>query len=169
MVWTGSALPAVVFGRDFGAIAWLFPLLALRGGIASINSVIGPLFWAIGEPWKDRRAQLWRALALYGLGIPLAIRYGAAGFAAAATVAITLTFGISLRYALDRLAVPRVEILRAFGAGLPAAMALLALLLVADLALAPEALWRAVLGIVLGGAAVGYGGLRSGLLRRAAA
>ena len=166
LVWMGNDLTYVVFGPDYGSIAWLFPLLALRGGVAAVNSVIGPLFWAVGEPWKDRTAQLLRSLVLYGCGIPLAIHYGAAGFAAAAAMAITTTLVVSLRFALRRLDLPLSAVGRASLAAMPAALPLLGLLLVTEITLAPTGLLRVAIGLVLGGLFVGLAGLRTGILRR---
>ena len=47
MAWSGDALPAVVFGAKYSAVAGLFALQAIHGGIAGVTSVVGPMFWAV--------------------------------------------------------------------------------------------------------------------------
>ncbi|MGE3175155.1 MAG: oligosaccharide flippase family protein [Planctomycetota bacterium] len=168
LVWMGNALPAVVFGPEYGAVAWLFPLLAFRGGIAAVNSVIGPLFWAIGEPWRDRRAQLLRTVLLFGLGVPLALAYGAAGFAAAAAIAITAALAVSMRFALQRLQVPGAEVGRALAQAASPGLAMVALLLLVDLVAAPEGLARVGAGCALAAAFVALAAVRGGLVRTGA-
>ncbi len=166
LIWMGNDLPAVVFGEQYGQIAWLFPLLAFRGGIAAVNSVVGPLFWAIGEPWKDRRAQLLRTVTLFGTGIPLALEFGASGFAAAAALAIAVAFAVSLYYAIERLNVPVSVVGHAFLAGLPNGLALLVTLLLCD-AIAPPLGWQRVLvGGILALVFLAVAAMRLGLLRR---
>jgi O-antigen/teichoic acid export membrane protein len=105
LVWIGGDLPAIVFGGQFRGADGLFPLLAVHGGLAGVTSVIGPLFWAIGEPHRDRRAQALRCAVIYALGVPLTLRFGAGGFAAAATAAMLVCLCVSLRMALRRLGV----------------------------------------------------------------
>ena len=61
LAWIGNDLPALVFGPLFGASTGLFTCLAIHGGLAAATAAIGPLFWAIGEPHRDRRAQLCEA------------------------------------------------------------------------------------------------------------
>src|SRR5262249_14381785 len=79
LAWIGDELPAILFGGQFGGGPSLFPLLALHGGLAGVTSVIGPLFWAVGEPQRDRLAQAVRCALIYGLGVPLTLRFGAVG------------------------------------------------------------------------------------------
>jgi len=166
LFWIGNALPAVAFGDDVGAIAWLFPLLAVRGGFAGTNSVIGPLFWAIGEPHKDRRVQLVRVVLLYAIGVPMAWEFGASGFAFAAAFAIACALAISLGLALRRLQLP----LRALGPPAAAALALGllqgALLGACSLACTPHGWARVLIGTAVGALTLGAIALRGDLLRR---
>lgn len=161
LVWIGNELPAVVFGDGYGAIAMLFPLLAVRSGIVATNAVIGPLFWAIGEPWKDRNVQLLRCVLLYGLGIPMAIRFGPAGFAGAAALAIFVALLLSLWFVLRRLRLPLQALASAAADGLSQALCLLAALLVCDWAFDPTGGWRLALGGSMGAFVVGRALLRS--------
>lgn len=150
LAWVGAALPALVYGEAYGRGALLFPLLAVHGGLAGLTSVVGPLFWAIGEPQKDRAAQLWRGVTLYLLGIPLTYRYGAEGCALAAVLGIVVALLISLRFAARRLRVAPGEVARAVGAGLGAAGLTLAPLLLLDLVWGPGGLVRCVVGAIAG-------------------
>jgi PST family polysaccharide transporter/lipopolysaccharide exporter len=166
LVWVGNDLPAFVFGADYGAVAWLFPVLALRGGIAGINSVIGPLFWAIGEPHKDRAAQLARTIVVFSLGIPLATWLGPAGFAMAAGCATSAALLLSLRFALRRLELPLSTLGAAAAPGAAHAVALAAGLLLLDATHVWLGPMRVAVGGVLGALVLGAGVYRSGLLRR---
>ncbi len=166
LFWIGNDLPAVAFGKDFGSVDWLFPMLAIRGGIAGTNSVIGPLFWAIGEPQKDRTVQLVRMILLYALGIPMAIRFGASGFAVSAAFAVAVALALSLRFALHRLRLPLRALGGAATAGLVHGLALIALLTTSDWLLAPTGVMRLVVGGCIGAAVLGAAVLRSGLMRQ---
>ena len=105
LAWIGNDLPTLVFGPMFGASPGLFTCLTIHGGLAAATAAIGPLFWAIGEPHRDRRAQLVRSLTIYLLGLPLAFSLGVTGFAIAATTAMATAFVLSLVQARRRLEV----------------------------------------------------------------
>jgi O-antigen/teichoic acid export membrane protein len=149
--WCGDALPSFAFGAKYIAVPGLFALLALHGGLAGLLSVIGPLFWAVGKPQWDRQAQLFRCLAMYGIGIPAAIHGGVLGFAAATCMAIAIGLLISIWRALKYLRLPLHDFTHATRDGLAVGIGLLLLLLGIDAVWAPDRLWR----IVVAGAASG--------------
>lgn len=151
LMWMGNAVPAFLYGDNYGQVPWLFALLALHGGIAGLTSVVGPLFWAIGEPHKDRNAQLLRVIAIYGLGIPGALWFGAAGFAAAAAIAVLLALVVSLWFALPRLQVRLGDLAEATRGGLLATGGLLLTCLALDATVNPTGSLR----LLLGGACAG--------------
>ncbi|MCU0864851.1 MAG: oligosaccharide flippase family protein [Planctomycetes bacterium] len=149
--WCGDALPSFAFGAKYIAVPGLFALLALHGGLAGLLSVIGPLFWAVGKPQWDRQAQLFRCLAMYGIGIPAAIHGGVLGFAAATCVAIGIGLVVSIWRALRYLRLPLHDFTHATRDGLAVGIGLLLLLLGIDAAWAPDRLWRIVIAGVTSG------------------
>ncbi len=152
--WIGSDLPALVYGETYGQHAWLFPLLAVHGGLAGLTAVIGPLFWAIGEPEKDRTAQLCRMLTLYGAGTLGVWLYGVEGCAAAAVLSIAAALVVSLSYACRRLGVAAGAVLGAMRSGTLAAVLVLLPLLLLDLVWRPAGLLRCTIGAAVGGPTV---------------
>ena len=164
MAWCGDDLPKVVFGDNYGQIDGLFTLLMLHGGLAGLTGVVGPMLWAVGKPQLDRRAQFFRCLAMYGLGIPAAHYLGVTGFAAATCVAIAIALAVSVYGALRHLELP----LRAFVAtardGVAIGAALLVVLVGVDLLFAPALWWRMAASALVGGPVLALLGLR--LLRR---
>ncbi|MBM4060010.1 MAG: hypothetical protein FJ265_02790 [Planctomycetes bacterium] len=151
MAWCGDALPSVVFGAKYVAIPGLFGLLALHGGLAGLTSVVGPLFWAVGEPQWDRKAQFFRCLAIYGLGIPGALYGGAIGFAVAANTAIATALWFSVAHALPILGLRLHDFGRTVWHGLGTGLALLLGLGLVDLLVRPERSWRIVATAALAG------------------
>lgn len=142
LAWCGDDMPAVVFGRSYGELHGLFALQSLHGGLAGLTAVVGPLFWAVGEPQWDRRAQFYRCLAIYGLGIPAALWGGVQGFAAATCAAIGLGLLLSVRYALRYLDLRVLDLTRAARDGLLVGTAMLAPLLIADACWHLRGMWR---------------------------
>jgi len=151
LAWIGDALPGFVYGADYGGVHGLFTLLSLTGGIAGLTAVTGPLFWAIGEPYKDRVAQLFRCLTIYGLGIPLAFQDHAVGFAAAAATAAAVALVFLIVYAVRRLQVSMREFFAASSAGLLIGGGMLAFLLLIDAVHEPHGKWRILVGVGIGG------------------
>jgi O-antigen/teichoic acid export membrane protein len=142
--WCGDALPEVVFGAKFVAEPGVVTLLAVHGGLAGLTSVVGPLFWATGEPHRDRRAQLCRCLLIYGLGIPATWQWGIVGFAAASCVAIAAALVVSLVQALRRLGLRFADLTDAARDGLMVGLVLLATLVWIDNLWAPTRVLRIV-------------------------
>ncbi|MFN3244915.1 MAG: oligosaccharide flippase family protein [Planctomycetota bacterium] len=164
MAWCGDDLPKVVFGDNYDAVDGLFTLLMLHGGLAGLTGVIGPMLWAVGKPQLDRRAQFFRCVAMYALGIPAAHFLGVTGFAGATCIAIFLALSISAYGALQHLSLPLRAFLNELRDGLLIGAALLLVLLGVDLLFAPELVWRLVTSAVVGGPVLGLLALR--LLRR---
>lgn len=160
MAWCGNALPAFLFGDEYGSIQGLFVWQAVHGGIAGLMSVVGPLFWAVGKPQYDRKAQFFRCLAMYSLGVPAAIYYGVTGFAAAACIAITIGLWISVAYALRHLELRFSQFLAVTRDGLTVGGGLAAVMFVLDTTLAPQGIWRIVAAAATGGPVLGILGMR---------
>lgn len=160
MAWCGDDLPKVVFGNNYDAVDGLFTLLMLHGGLAGLTGVIGPMLWAVGKPHLDRRAQFFRCIAMYALGIPAAHYLGVTGFAAATCVAIFLALSISAYYALRHLSLPVSAFLKEMRDGLVIGAVLLLVLFGVDLLFAPELIWRMVASAVVGGPVLGVLGLK---------
>ncbi len=156
LAWCGNALPEAVFGPRYGEIGGLFALLALHGGIAGLTAVIGPLFWAVGQPQWDRRAQFCRCVAIYGFGIPAAYWGGSIGFAGAACLAIATALLVSLRHALPLLGLCMRDLAKAATGGLVIGLGLGAALLAIELMLAPVGWWRIGAGALTGGPLLGF-------------
>ncbi|MBX3462440.1 MAG: oligosaccharide flippase family protein [Planctomycetes bacterium] len=159
MAWCGGALPGIVFGADYAEVDGLFALQSVHGGLAGLTAVVGPLFWAIGIPGRDRTAQLFRALTIYGLGIPLAIRFGVIGFAWAMVASIVVALALSLSAALRHLGIPLRRVL-ANGRDGALVGGLLLLALVAVEWFVPAAgWWRLSLAALLAGPVIAATGL----------
>lgn len=156
LAWCGDALPSVVFGSNYVAVPWLFALLSLHGGIAGLTSVVGPLFWALGQPNLDRRAQFFRALTIFGAGVPAAMFGGVLGFAAAACLAILVALSYSLARALPMLGLRLGDLGKSARGGLLIGGGLLAALLLVDLWLAPERWWRVLTAGLTSGPLIGW-------------
>lgn len=154
--WCGDALPSIVFGANYVAVPGLLVLLALHGGLAGLTSVVGPLFWAIGQPHFDRRAQFCRCVILYGLGIPAAILFGVLGFALAMCLAIAVTLAMSLWFALRYLDLRAAALAHMARDGFLVGLALACLLLGIDAVLAPTGLVRLGLAAATTGPLLGY-------------
>ena len=163
LAWCGNALPLVVFGDDYGSIGGLFALLSLHGGLAGLTAVVGPLFWAVGQPHLDRNAQFFRCLAMYGLGIPAALHFGVTGFAAATCVAIGIGLTLSIVFALRLLQLPFSQFFDATRQGLGIGLLLLTALLAVDMFIAPTGIFRLLIAGALSGPLIGI--LAVGLLR----
>ncbi|MBL8753630.1 MAG: oligosaccharide flippase family protein [Planctomycetes bacterium] len=142
--WCGDALPEVVFGAKYVAVPGVVALLAVHGGLAGLTSVVGPLFWAIGEPHRDRRAQFCRCVLIYALGIPATLGWGIVGFAAASCVAIAVALLVSLVQALHYLGLRWGELTHAARDGLMVGLVLLATLVWVDYLWTPTGLMRVV-------------------------
>jgi len=151
MGWCGGALPALVFGNAYGGVDSLFVLQCAYGGLAGLTAVVGPLFWAIGQPHRDRRAQFVRCVTIYALGVPFTLWWGIVGFAVAACISITAALVLCVVQAQRVLSLPFVRVLAAMRQGALVATGLATALLLIDLAFAPEGLVR----IVTAGAASG--------------
>ena len=164
LAWCGNALPAVVFGTEYGAIGGLFALLALHGWFAGLTAVIGPLFWAVGQPQWDRKAQFFRCLTIYGLGIPAAIWGGPAEFAGAACAAIGVALFFSLAHALPILGLRMRDLGLAARDGLALGFGLATALTVLQIAFAPDGWWRVLCAGATAGPMIAYLLLR--LIRR---
>lgn len=156
LAWSGDEMPMLFFGANYGSLHGLFALQSLHGGLAGLTAVVGPLFWAIGEPQWDRRAQFFRCIACYGVGIPAAIWGGAQGFAAATCVAVGIGLALSLRYALRYLGLRFGDLTRAARDGLLVGCGLLAPLLLIDALWAPTGMPRLLSAGVLCGPAIAY-------------
>lgn len=142
LAWCGNALPEVVFGAKYGSVDGLFALLALHGGLAGLTAVVGPLFWAVGQPQWDRKAQFFRCLSIYGLGIPAAMWAGPLGFAGASCVAIAVALAFSLAHALPILGLRLRDLAKVTRDGLVLGLSLGVLLLGIDLLFTPVLWWR---------------------------
>lgn len=164
MAWCGDALPSVVFGAKYVAVPGLFALLSLHGGLAGLTAVVGPLFWAVGQPQWDRKAQFFRCLAIYGLGIPLTLEFGVIGFAVAACLAIATALVFSVAHALPMLGLRLSAMAQAMQHGLLYGLGLGAALLGVDFAWAPTGWARILAAGALGGPLLGFLMLR--LLRQ---
>jgi PST family polysaccharide transporter len=155
MAWCGSAVPGVVFGADYGEITGLFAVQSLHGGLAGLTSVVGPLFWAVGIPGKDRTAQLFRGITIYAIGIPATLYYGVMGFAWSMVAGILVALTLSLMAALHYLAVSPRQLLAKMRDGILLGVLLLAALLLVDLLLHPTGWARLLLAAGLGGPVLG--------------
>lgn len=142
LAWSGDDMPGVVFGEKYGQQRGLFALQALHGGLAGLTAVVGPLFWAVGEPQWDRRAQFFRCIAIYGLGIPAALWGGVQWFAAATCLAMGFGLLLCIRYALRYLKLGVLDLTRAARDGILVGCALSAPLLLIDFSWQPRGLWR---------------------------
>lgn len=160
LAWCGDALPEVVFGAKDVAIPGLFALLALHGGLAGLTSVVGPLFWAIGQPQWDRKAQFFRCITIYGLGIPAAIWGGPVAFAGATCASILAALWFSLAHALPILRLRLRDLGQAMLDGLRLGLGLGAVLLLLDWACLLDGWWRLVAAGAIGGPVIGYQLLR---------
>jgi O-antigen/teichoic acid export membrane protein len=164
MAWCGDALPSVVFGAKYVAVPGLFALLALHGGLAGLTAVVGPLFWAVGQPQWDRKAQFFRCLVIYGLGIPLSLQFGVLGFAAGACLAIATALAFSVGHALPMLGLRLSTMAGAMQHGLWFGLALGGALLAVDFVWSPAGWWRVLAAGGLGGPLLAFLVLR--LLRQ---
>ncbi len=144
LAWCGDALPEVVFGAKYVAVPGVVALLAVHGGLAGLTSVVGPLFWAIGEPHRDRRAQFFRFVLIYALGIPATLTWGIAGFAGASCVAIAVALLVSLVQAQQILGLRWGELTHAARDGLMVGLVLMATLVWVDNLWAPTGMIRIV-------------------------
>lgn len=160
MAWCGDALPRLVFGEKYGAVPGLFGLLALHGGLAGVTAVIGPMFWAIGKPHLDRRAQFARCAVLYGLGVPAALWGGMQGFALAACAGIGTALALSLVAALALLRLPASALGIAARDGTAISLVLGALLVGVDAACAPDGIVRILVAGCASGPLLAWLGLR---------
>ncbi len=165
MVWCGGALPAFLFGRpEYGSVSGLFGLQCVYGGISALTAVVGPMFWAIGQPHRDRRAQFVRCVVIYAVGIPATMHYGIMGFAVASCVSIGVTLLLVVVQAQRVLSISTWRLLGAMKNGTVAAAAIGAALLLIDVMASPEGVWRIVAGGAIGGPVLGLLALR--LLRQ---
>ena len=142
LAWCGDDMPGVFFGAKYGQLHGLFALQALHGGLAGLTAVVGPLFWAVGEPQWDRRAQFFRCIAIYALGVPAAMLGGVQWFAAAACAAVGLGLLMSVRYALRYLGLRMLDLTRAARDGVLVGAAMWAPLLAVDAYWEPSGIWR---------------------------
>lgn len=164
LAWCGDALPTVVFGEKYIAIPGLFALLSIHGGLAGLTSVVGPLFWAIGKPQWDRTAQFFRAIVIYGAGIPAAYYGGVIGFAAVSCLAILAALWFSVRRALRHLDLRLAVLFQAARGGAGFGALLFGALLLIDLIAAPTGWWRVIASGLVAGPLLGVLCLR--LLKR---
>ncbi len=155
LAWCGDSLPAFVFGAKYVPIPGLFALLAFHGGLAGLTSVVGPLFWAVGHPKWDRRAQFFRCLAIYGVGIPAVLSFGVTGFAAATCMAVAVALLLSLAYALRYLNLRWSDLTHSARDGLVIGALLLSCMLLVDLLWAPTHILRIVIAGAVGGPLTG--------------
>ncbi len=156
LAWCGDRLPGVVFGDKYGSIAGLFALQALHGGLAGLTAVVGPLFWAVGEPQWDRRAQFFRCLTIYGLGIPAVMHWGVLGFACASCIAVAVALVISFWHALRYLGLRLHDLTGTARDGLLMGGVLFGVLLLVDHFWAPTDVWRLVAAATASGPLLGY-------------
>ncbi|MBL8728745.1 MAG: oligosaccharide flippase family protein [Planctomycetes bacterium] len=164
LAWCGSALPGVVFGDRYGEITSLFAVQSLHGGLAGLTSVVGPLFWAVGIPGKDRTAQLFRGITIYAVGIPATLYFGVIGFAWSMVAGILVALTLSLAAALRYLAVSPRQLLATMRDGTLLGGALGITLLLLDLVLPTTGLLRVLVAAALSGPVLGMVTLR--LLRQ---
>lgn len=152
MVWCGGALPAFVYGRpDYGSVSGLFALQCVYGGVSALTAVVGPLFWAIGQPHRDRRAQFVRCIVIYAAGIPATLTFGILGFAVASCLSIVVTLLLVVIQAQHVLSISTKRLLLAMRTGAVGAAAVGAILLIADLVAAPTGVGRVATGAAVGG------------------
>lgn len=142
LAWLGGELPSIVFGSDYGEIDGLFALQALHGGMAGLTAVVGPLFWAVGIPGEDRRAQLFRSIAIYAVGIPATISYGVVGFAWGMIAGISVALVLSMVSALRYLQLGLGQLLATGRDGALSCVCLAVVLLAVDGLFAPHGWWR---------------------------
>lgn len=169
LAWCGTALPTIFFTERYAEVPGLFELQSIHGGLAGLTAVVGPLFWAVGIPGRDRRAQLYRSLVIYSLGIAAAIHYGVIGFACAMIAGITTALVLSLVSALRYLDVPFRQLAATGRDGIVLGSLLLAVLLAIDAVFAPTGWWRLVTSALVGGPLLGLTTLRILRQRRATA
>lgn len=146
--WIGQALPAAVYGAQYTPAAGLVGLLALAALLRSLGSVIGPVFWAVGLPSLDRRAQLLRVGVVYIAGIPLVATFASGGMATALIAGLISALLASAWLVRTVLPVKPAELWSAVQPGVIGAAALLAGLLTLDLLHAPHGWLR--IGIAAG-------------------
>lgn len=151
MGWCGGALPAFVFGNAYGEIDSLFVLQCVYGGLAGLTAVVGPLFWAIGQPHRDRRAQFVRCVAIYAMGVPFTIWWGVVGFAIAACASIAIALALCIWQAQRVLSVSFSKVLATMRQGTIVAIGLGLALWLIDLLIAPDGLGRIVAAGVASG------------------
>lgn len=155
MSWCGGALPAFAFENSYGEIDSLFVLQCVYGGLAGLTSVVGPLFWAIGQPHRDRRAQFARCIVVYALGIPFALTWGAVGFAVASCVSIFVALFWCIVQARQILGLTFGDVFSAMRPGAIVAGSLAAALFVVDLVAAPTGPARLIASAALSGPLLG--------------
>lgn len=151
LAWCGDTLPSLVFGANYVPVPGLFALLCLHGGLAGLTAVVGPLFWAIGSPHLDRRAQFYRCVTLYGLGIPAALWGGVIGFAAASCAAVAVALALSIACALTWLQLRLTDLTHATRDGFVAGTVLFLMLALVDAVAAPAGWWRIAAAAAVGG------------------
>lgn len=151
MAWCGGALPEFVFGKDYGEVTHLFLLQCVYGGLAGLTAVIGPLFWAIGQPHRDRRAQFARCVVVYAAGVPCTMLWGVIGFAIASCLSILITLVLCLYQAQRVLAIPTRRLVSATKEGAIVGTLLWLALAASDLVMAPEGGVRVAIAMAIGG------------------
>ncbi len=164
LAWCGSALPGIVFGPKYGEVTSLFAIQSLHGGLAGLTAVVGPLFWAVGIPGKDRTAQLFRGMTIYAVGIPATIGYGLIGFAWAMVAGICVALLLSLSAAMRYLTVSPRQLLTSMRDGTAIGAGLGMVLVLLDLVLHPTGWARLLLAAAVSGPLLGMVTLR--LLRQ---
>lgn len=83
LVFMGDHLPRMVYGAEYAGTPGLFSWIAAAGGFWAMTACIGPLFWGVGRPDRDRAVQAARVVILFAGGLALAPAWGARGMAMA--------------------------------------------------------------------------------------
>jgi O-antigen/teichoic acid export membrane protein len=103
---------AVVLGEKWLPMVPAMRILAITGLCRSIAGP-GPLFMAIGKPELRTRMQAAGLFVMAILIVPLTLRWGIAGAAAAATARVAVGKSVALGYAIRELRAPAAETLAA--------------------------------------------------------
>jgi O-antigen/teichoic acid export membrane protein len=147
--WGDRAVTRLAFGEDYVGPESLFALLMLSKVLTAILTVTGPLFWGVGEPFRDRRTQIVRLVVLWGSALVAMRLFLELGMAYAMLLAGLLTTLYAMTEVRRILDVSWREIAGSFAPGLALTGAGLAPLAAADILIDPmsDALRLSLLGV----------------------
>ena len=152
VAWSGDALPRLVWGSDYVTERPLVPVLALVGFLSAMLAITGPLFWGVGRPGIDRLMQLVRVIVVYGLGVTLALNFGAEGVGWSLAAGLIGALFIGISGALGIVKADLKTLIRSSSPFILAGLSLAVLLYVIDTFFEPEGFerltWSGTIGLI---------------------